>query len=609
MGIFSRLFQRGHEQEQEPAESGAEGARDDAEAAAFARSEAAAAEAIEALAADDDPSDQPAAEAVVEPVVEPVIEPVVEAVVEPVVEPTPAPLNVAAGNGHNGTDHVRQAPAPLARSHSVQAGRGPLASRSIQEQRTKPMPAPITLPGVTSPAPMTPAVAPQASQAGSAPPSMSKPTPSTPTPGTPARTAPPPASATATTAPRRMTPPSKRPPAPVAEVAATAAAPAPAATPPPADGRVRSRHGADQSITDAFASIMENVLPTGDASPHPESTAAAPVAPPVAPVAPATRSPVPDASDAASAPAGSRPDDLAVVQQLFSDMAVVHVAQVRDVMLELRFGDVACAWMESSRAALRSLRAMAEQLELGALCAALDAFCAAVDGAVAAGQPQISDDAKVELLRRYDQLIELIPQAFELDAERDRREPIIVESLLRQVDGVETLTIDKLFAVGLSRLDALMRANAGDMAAAAGIRPELAASIVERIGSYRAHGGAAVSALDAAQEQRELGELLRALKRQHREFEQAASSWSDDARNRKRELRKERDQTFLQVRVALARLGERDRINRLEKLPFEGRIEVIEGYLAEMACTRSRPTQAAPSRSPRSRGDRGSAST
>jgi len=272
----------------------------------------------------------------------------------------------------------------------------------------------------------------------------------------------------------------------------------------------------------------------------------------------------------------------------------VHVSQVRDVMLELQLGDVACSWVESSKPALRSLRAMAAQMELADLCAALDDFCAAVDAAVAGAGASLGGDRKDELVRRYQRLIELIPQAFALDGERDRREPIILESLLRQVDGVEQVTLDKLFAVGLGRLDALLRANADDLAAAAGVQPHLAAAIVERLRRYRATGGAAVAAPDIAAEHRELRALVAALRTEHEGFERAASGWSDDDRARKRELRKQRDQTFLQVKVSLARLGERDRIARLERLPFNDRITELEQFLAATARTRREPTSPRP---------------
>jgi hypothetical protein len=217
---------------------------------------------------------------------------------------------------------------------------------------------------------------------------------------------------------------------------------------------------------------------------------------------------------------------------------------------------------------------MAAQMELSELCAALDEFCGAV-----------GEQRKDLLLRRYERLIELIPQAFELDAERDRREPIIVASLLAQVDGVEKPIIDKLFAVGLSRLDALLRANAEEMAVVSGIRRELAERVVERLHSYRASASTTVSALDAVSARRELTALVATLREHHGEVERAATGWSEESRARKRSERRQREQTFLRIKVALARLGERDRIQRLERLPYQQRIDDMETFVARMAQT------------------------
>jgi hypothetical protein len=271
--------------------------------------------------------------------------------------------------------------------------------------------------------------------------------------------------------------------------------------------------------------------------------------------------------------------DLAEVRGVFNEVAAIHVAQVRDVMLELRYGDAQPSWIEQTQPALRSLRAMAEQMELTDLCQALDQFCVAVDAAVA-GRARIDDAAKAELLRRYQRLIELIPQAFELDAERDRREPIIVEALLCQVPGVEKRTIEKLFAVGLSRLDALIHATAEELAVVAGLRSELAEAIVHQFQSYRSAAHSALSAPDPLAERRALGDLLIMMSVQNDEYNHVATLWTDEARTRKNETRKQREQVFQRIKVALARLGERDLLARLDRLPFNDRITTLDRYLS-----------------------------
>jgi hypothetical protein len=285
----------------------------------------------------------------------------------------------------------------------------------------------------------------------------------------------------------------------------------------------------------------------------------------------------------------STPEDLAEVRKLFHDVAVAHVSQVRDVMLELRYGEAQPSWVESTQPALRSLRAMAGQMELDDLCEALDGFCTAVNAAVS-GRARIDDDGKAELLRRYERLIELIPQAFELDAERDRREPIIVESLLYQIPGVEKRTVERLFAVGLSRLDALLRATAEELAVVAGVRTELAEAIVAQFQTYRTGASSALAAPDPAAERRQLGDLLIVMSVQNDEYNHASTMWGEEARARKQEARRQREQAFQRIKVGLARLGERELLTRLEKLPFGERIASLDRYLsASLPPMRSQP--------------------
>jgi len=296
---------------------------------------------------------------------------------------------------------------------------------------------------------------------------------------------------------------------------------------------------------------------------------------------PATRSPTP-AGAPPPLPGVSTAEDLAAVRGVFNEVAAVHVSQVRDIMLELRYGDANPVWIESTKPALRSLRAMAGQMELVDLVEALDQFCAAVDAAIA---NRMSEDDKLELMRRYERLIELIPNAFALDVERDRREPIIIDALLSQIEGVERPTIEKLFAVGLNRLDALLATNVDDLVAIASLRRPLADAIVAHFRAYRATAQSMMSAPDPVSEKKQLHDLVIVMSLQNDEFNRAASGWTDEARVAKRTLRKQREQTFQKIKVALARLGERDQLSRLERLPFNERIATLDRYLSSQPRT------------------------
>ena len=64
----------------------------------------------------------------------------------------------------------------------------------------------------------------------------------------------------------------------------------------------------------------------------------------------------------------------------------------------------------------------------------------------------------------------MMPQAFALDLDRSQREAVILQSLLLQVPEVKKVTLDKLYAAGLTTLEAMLLATPGDVAADDGDR-------------------------------------------------------------------------------------------------------------------------------------------
>jgi hypothetical protein len=279
--------------------------------------------------------------------------------------------------------------------------------------------------------------------------------------------------------------------------------------------------------------------------------------------------------------------DRKAVLATFEDVAVAHLAQVRNVMLEVRWGEAQASWIELARPALRSLRAMADRLESEALTTALDAFDAAVDKLLQPGAaPVVSGPGREALLAAYAPLIACLPRAFELDGERERREPLIVRALLQQAPELDPLMIDKMLAAGLGRLEALGRARADEIAAVAGIPAEAVAAAADHVAAFRRAVPAALATPDQLASARELEALLQALQAEHRAFEDAASGWSDGSQAAKRRQRRRREVAFLQITIALARLGEIDLAVRLEKLPFGRRIEEVERFVRQVAPAR-----------------------
>jgi len=273
--------------------------------------------------------------------------------------------------------------------------------------------------------------------------------------------------------------------------------------------------------------------------------------------------------------------DLAEVRLLFAQLAANHVRQVRDFMIDLRWSEATIDWLPICEPALRSLRRAADKLELTDLCEALDRFSGSLGEAAASGAKAIAGPARENLLARYDELSRLMPQAFALDLDRTQREAAILQSLLLQVPDVKKVTLDRMYAAGLTTLEAMFLATPGDVAATTGIPEGLAAQIVERFQAYREQVKATVPDATRARERERIAELTARLRREHDEYERAADSWSRGSGDQKKELRKAREQTLLDIQVVLARLGEVDRLAQLERLPFEKKLAHLESFLEE----------------------------
>ena len=117
----------------------------------------------------------------------------------------------------------------------------------------------------------------------------------------------------------------------------------------------------------------------------------------------------------------------------------------------------------------------------------------------------------------------------------------------------------------------------GADAGAARVLDELAARVVG-IDETRAH------------ERARIGELVALLRRQNDEFEQAATAWTDDAIQRKKDALLARGQTMLAIDLQLARLGEVGLVRELERLPYARKVLKLDAFLAEADSTYAAPS-------------------
>jgi hypothetical protein len=273
--------------------------------------------------------------------------------------------------------------------------------------------------------------------------------------------------------------------------------------------------------------------------------------------------------------------DQTPVRELFADIAANYVRSVRNFMLEIHRGDTAKEWIDICQPAVLSIKRAAEKMELSDVYRAIEDFDAVLDLAAASEGRLIAGEVREELIHTYAELVELMPQAFTLDAERDQRESIIIHSLLGQIHDARKVTVDKLYAAGLTTLEVFFLAKPEDLAATAGIPDWLGVKIVEKFQGYRREIETASPDATRTSERAKLAALVQDLRTQQEGYERASSGWTEDAADEKKRLRQARQDTLLQINVVLAQLGEVDLIHEIEKLPFERRIDRLVAFLQE----------------------------
>jgi hypothetical protein len=150
------------------------------------------------------------------------------------------------------------------------------------------------------------------------------------------------------------------------------------------------------------------------------------------------------------------------------------------------------------------------------------------------------------------------------------------------MQGLDPQLQAKLTAVGLHRLENLLKTDAEEIALVAGLSPAVAAAVVEQVNEFRRTAPVAVSS-DPEVARRPLEPLLGRLDAQHQSFERAAGGWSEQDISAKRSARRERDRAWLVLLAALARLGEVDLALAAGRLPYGRRIEELQRFLRQGA--------------------------
>jgi hypothetical protein len=266
------------------------------------------------------------------------------------------------------------------------------------------------------------------------------------------------------------------------------------------------------------------------------------------------------------------------IEELFENIAAHHTAQLRQFAGELMHAPTSKQWGDICAPSLEVVRRGAADISHERLSKALEEFERALDEARRGAAPRIEGPVRDKLLQRYRALVEIVPKAFDAAGERKRREPIIVHTLLEQVDGVSTLAKHRLYKAGLTTLRAFEKANETDVAATTGLDPQLCARVVRHFAGYhrRRVDDPTSSRLDA--ERGRLVGLLRQIGDCQIAFRRA--ELDEDTRG-KRSARTRREALLRDVRLALAHLGQLELIDAIARLPVDRKLETVGRWLRE----------------------------
>ena len=369
----------------------------------------------------------------------------------------------------------------------------------------------------------------------------------------------------------------------------TVVAPEPAAPSPPSPARPQAPLAKAQPRLPA--------RPPPVPPPRKSTPAAAPSKPPPVPTRKSAPAPPPlpappnaddlDAGFAAIERKSHRPPqpgtfvvDPAELRALFGQMATNHMRQVRDFIIELRWGPTQTTWIAVCESSVHSLRRAAQGLEFSALVTKLDEFAKAMLAQDLALATTIDGAARQRILAAHAELAKILPETFALDGDRSQREAAILHSLLAQIPDVGKVTIDKLYAAGLTTLETMRLATAEDLASTTGIAQVLASRIVEQFRLYREEMASASVDETRSYERGKIAALVAQLRTENEELARASAAWTTDARQRKKDVLIARTQTMLAIDLQLARLGEVALVRSLERLPFARKQVELESFLA-----------------------------
>ncbi len=275
-------------------------------------------------------------------------------------------------------------------------------------------------------------------------------------------------------------------------------------------------------------------------------------------------------------------EEQAAVRQLFEGIASSYAAPLKNLIFALQRQTAPREMIRFSQPVVSQLKSAALNLELPDILVLLERLQLMLERAQNDPEPLLAGHIRNQILSSYEELAESMPEAFQIDAESQKREDLIIQALLQQVSGLGRAALKRLYQSGLGSLQTLLMANPEDLAAATGIQRKLCERLCTTLSEYREQ------ARQRAAQDGQAGHVL-CLSRLADHLSRFASI-RGRAMSRKRQGR--RTVCLLEIQVILAEMGEFDLIASLRKGSLRKRLQKIDEYLMRVktdVAARERP--------------------
>lgn len=276
---------------------------------------------------------------------------------------------------------------------------------------------------------------------------------------------------------------------------------------------------------------------------------------------------------------GEIPLDATVARTLFDSMVAEHATPIRDFMIEVRLGEPLRTWVDFAMPAVRTIMRSADGMALEDFVTRLGRFADALSLASTGAESLIRGEVRQSIIDRYNDLITYLPEAFELEVESNKRESVIVHALLQQVEDLNMVGIDRIYAAGLTSLALYYVARASDIAEIAGLPIDAADRVIAKFREYRLRIEGISPGQNREQEVHRVGAIADELDRLTQRYEGMVDDDSASALRSRREIRKQRAALATELGLFMARLGEVDRLRAIERRPFAARVALLREYV------------------------------